>query len=335
MEIEYKHQMSAHCENGVISSLLGFHGISLSEPMAFGIGSGLFFIHFPFIKMHGIPVTAFRPMPGMIFNRVMKKMGIKVHSQRFRKPDTSMKELDKLLALGIPVGLVVGVYHLTYFPAPLRFHFNGHNIVVCGKKGDQYLVSDPVMEEKTWISYEDLKRVRFARGTYSPRGKMYYIRSVPAELPSMKDIVSKSIKQNCFAMLKIPGKIAGVEGISYLGRRVKKYKQKHSERKANLYLGQIVRMLEEIGTGGAGFRFLYAAFLQESARLLGDDTLRDYAHQLTDIGDMWRNFSSRAAQVCKNRSQEDTFESVGSLLEEIGVQEAMFFTELRKKVRKA
>ncbi len=330
MEINFKHHMSAHCENGAVVSMLHHYGVTgITEPMVFGLGSGLFFIHFPFIKMHGIPVTAFRPMPGMIFNRVMKKMRIKVCSRRFKDEDKAMDALDKLLEEGIPVGLVVGVYHLTYFPAPLRFHFNGHNIIVCGKKGNDYLVSDPIMEEKTWISYEDLKRVRFAKGTYSPRGKMYYVKSVPEGVKITEKMIKKSIRQNCFAMLRIPGKIAGVQGIAYLGKRVKKYDQKLSPRKASLYLGQIIRMLEEIGTGGAGFRFLYAAFLEESARLLGDQKLQEQALALTAIGDRWRDFSVRSAQVCKGRSQEDDYVSVGELLVAISMEEKKFFKGLR------
>ena len=35
------------------------------------------------------------------------------------------------------------------------------------------------------------------------------------------------------------------------------------------FLGNIVRMQEEIGTGGGGFRFMYAAFLQEAGDVLG------------------------------------------------------------------
>ena len=49
---------------------------------------------------------------------------------------------------------------------------------------------------------------------------------------------------------------------------MKRWPKKLGDKKASLYLGQVVRMLEEIGTGGAGFRFIYAAFLQESAKIL-------------------------------------------------------------------
>lgn len=48
MKIPFEHRQSAHCENGVVSNLLRFHGMEFDEPMVFGIGAGLFFSLFPF-----------------------------------------------------------------------------------------------------------------------------------------------------------------------------------------------------------------------------------------------------------------------------------------------
>ena len=64
MKVEFQHRQSAHCENGVTSNLLRFYGVDLSEPMVFGIGSGYFFSHMPFIKLNGMAVTSFRVLPG-------------------------------------------------------------------------------------------------------------------------------------------------------------------------------------------------------------------------------------------------------------------------------
>ena len=45
MELQLQHKPAAHCENGTISNLLRFYGVEVSEPMAFGLSSGLFFVH--------------------------------------------------------------------------------------------------------------------------------------------------------------------------------------------------------------------------------------------------------------------------------------------------
>jgi len=50
MQIDFTHKQSAHCENGVVSNLMRHNGFDVSEPMVFGIGSGLLFSYLPFLK---------------------------------------------------------------------------------------------------------------------------------------------------------------------------------------------------------------------------------------------------------------------------------------------
>ena len=45
MITDFKHLQAAHCENGVTTNLLQAAGATkLTEPLAFGIGSGLFYV---------------------------------------------------------------------------------------------------------------------------------------------------------------------------------------------------------------------------------------------------------------------------------------------------
>ena len=53
-----------------------------------------------------------------------------------------------------------------------------------------------------------------------------------------------------------------------MAKLIRKWPKKKGTKSANHYLGQIVRMQEEIGTGGGGFRYIFAAFLQESSKVL-------------------------------------------------------------------
>lgn len=331
--MEFDHKMAAHCENGVISNLLRYHGIELSEPMIFGIGSGLFFSFLPFLKYDGIPTTTFRPLPGVIFGNTTKALGIKMHVEKFRNPDKAMLLLDENLNKGIPTGMVVGVFHLTYFPAPYRFHFNAHNIIAFGKENGLYFISDPVMENVETISYDDLKRVRFAQGIFKPKGKMYYIKEIPDELDVNKAII-KGLKRTINTMVKLPGPIIGVTGMKYLSKRLKHWPAKYGDKKAARYLGQIVRMQEEIGTGGAGFRFLFAAFLQESAEKLQIARLNDLSLDMTKIGDKWREFSVISGRLCKGReSANETYDRIADLLYEIAEDEKQLYLEIEKAIK--
>lgn len=334
-----EHRMAAHCENGVISDMLRFYGINLSEPLIFGLASGLFFSHIPFVKMSGMAVTSFRTFPGVFFKRVARQLGIKIATRRYLNKRHAMDELDRVLSSGRPVGCVVGMYFLPYLPIEYRFHFNGHNICICGKdeQSGEYTVCDPNATEKVKLSTKDLVKVRFAKGgTYPLLGQMYWVKSVPDELPELKPLVVKAIKKNCKIMTCQPRWInfAGVNGIYYLSKRIRRWEATMGKRRAALNLAHVIRMLEEIGTGGAGFRFVYSAFLQEAATITGIETLNEYSRRMTAIGDQWREFALMSSRVFKKRNGESyTYDQLGDILFNIAREEETFYNDLYKLMK--
>ena len=331
METNFTHHQSAHCENGVASNLLKNNGFDISEPMIFGIGSGLFFIYIPFLQVNFAPAISYRPMPGTIFNKAAKRLGFKVKRVKFSNPEAAQKALDENLKNNIPTGLQVGVFNLTYFPDEYRFHFNAHNCVAYGKTDTHYLISDPVMEHVTTLTHDELNKVRFAKGAFAPKGQMYYPTSIPKEA-ALPQAIIKGIKETCRDMLA-PVPIVGVKGIRTVARKIPKWAAKLGIKKTNHYLAQIVRMQEEIGTGGGGFRFIYAAFLQEAAVILGNDKLKELAAEMTIIGDMWRDFAVNASRIYKNRSvQEDAYNAISNELLAIADKEEVFFKKLKMAI---
>ena len=333
MKTEFKHLQAAHCENGVTANLLQSAGAEkLTEPLAFGIGSGLFYVQLPFLKINNGPAIAFRTMPGLIFKRTCDSLNIPVFRKKFSSREAGKKYLDDCLAKGQPVGAQVGVYYLTYFPKEYRFHFNAHNMIVFGKEDGRYLISDPVMETATSLTDYELDRVRFAKGAFAPRGQLYYPleKKIVTDEQMAKAIV-KGIKRNVTHMLRIPGNIAGVNGIAGPGKKIKKWKDKLGPQKAGLYLAQLVRMQEEIGTGGGGFRYIYGAFLQEAHAFHPIDELLDISKIFTVAGDKWRTAAVQAAGIYKGRigSQAD-FDVMGDYLIEISEIEKKAFQALSK-----
>jgi len=331
MQLEFNHTQSAHCENGVASNLLKHQGIELSEPMIFGLGSGLFFVYLPFIKVNFSPAFSYRPMPGWIFKRAAKLLGVKIKRQKFNSPQKAQEALDQNLKNNIPTGLQVGVYGLTYFPDEYRFHFNAHNLVVYGKTDTDYLISDPVMQHTTTLSHQELEKVRFAKGALAPKGHLYYPVYVPKEI-NWEKAIRKAIKKNCNDMLA-PIPIVGVKAIRTVAKNIAKWPDKIGIAKTNHYLGQLIRMQEEIGTGGGGFRFIYAAFLQEAADILNNEKLREFSKEMTQIGDMWRDLAVQIARVYKKRSNEqDVYALLSKNMLEIADKEEAFFKKLRKAI---
>lgn len=331
MEKRFEHIQSAHCENGVTTALLRHRGVGfITEPLAFGIGSGLFYIQIPFLTVNNGPAISFRTMPGAIFSRTCKSLGIEVVRKQFSSENKAEAYIEKLVNDGVPVGCQVGVFHLPYFPAEYRFHFNAHNLIVFGKEDGQYKVSDPVMEITTSLSPAELTRVRFAKGPLSPKGQAYYpIIQGEVDENVVRKAIIKGIKRNIRDMLKIPGGFAGIKGIKYTANRVRNWREKLGVRKAGLFLGQIVRMQEEIGTGGGGFRFLYAAFLEEAHAFLPDDELLRISEEFTRAGDLWRSNAVKMAGIYKGRTTGQTdFDEVADRMEEIMEVEKRAFQRL-------
>jgi len=331
MQIDFTHHQSAHCENGVVSNLMKHNGFNVSEPMVFGIGSGLLFCYIPFLMVNHAPAITYRAMPGFIFKRFAKRVGISIKREKFKSPQKAKERLDANLKANNPVGLQVGVYNLSYFPDEYRFHFNAHNLVVYGKQDNTYLISDPVMEKVTTLTDKQLEKVRFAKGAFAPKGHIYYPTKLPKEL-ELKSAIVKGIKHTCRDMLA-PVPVVGVKGIKFIANKIRKWPKSVGIKKTNHYLGQIVRMQEEIGTGGGGFRYIFAAFLQEAAGVLENPKLKELSVEMTKIGDLWRDFAVDASRLYKNRSNKtDGYNDVADQLEHIANLEKQFFKTLKKAV---
>jgi hypothetical protein len=332
IKLSIEHQQSSHCETGVISTLLRSKGLDISEPMAFGLSSALAFVYLPIVKLGGLPLIAYRMPPKTIIKTVCKKLKVDLHSQTFSNQDKGMKALDDELAKGNLVGLQTSVYWLPYFPEDMRFHFNAHNLVVYGKTDEgNYLISDPVFEHLVECPSKDLQRARFAKGALAAKGRMYVVRQVPEQVDLTPHIYS-AIKKTARMMNGMPvpfiGNFFGAKGIKTLAKKISSL-SKSKPKYQKLFLGNIVRMQEEIGTGGAGFRFMFASFLNESAEITGNIKLQSIAKQTTAIGDNWREFAMEAVLFCKKR-KELTLDNVADKLTSCAVQEQSLRADLLK-----
>lgn len=320
----FTHRHAAHCESGVMANLLTHHGAPVSEAAAFGLARALTFAYLPFVKVNGFPLIAYRMPPKAIIRGLQRPFGARMRFETFRDEASGERRLDALLAEGRLVGAQTSVYWLPYFPPEMRFHFNAHNLIVYGREGGEYLVSDPVAEMAVRCPREDLGRARFAKGVLAPKGLLYTLESL--ERPEPPPAVWRAaVRANARQMLA-PFPLVGVRGIRTLARAVARLDP--AAERSREWVGHVVRMQEEIGTGGAGFRFLYAAFLQEAAARGECPALEAQADALLAIGDAWREFALRAARMIRGR-EAFVPATLGALLGALSAREAAFFRDLR------
>jgi len=253
---------------------------------------------------------------------------VRLKMQKFRSPQAGQQALDQALTEERLVGLQTSVFWLPYFPPEMRFHFNAHNLIVYGKEQNDYLISDPVFESVQRCTAEDLQRARFAKGALAPKGLMYYFENQPdltqIDLPNL---IRKAIRKNAKHMLA-PLFFVGVKGIRTVAKQIEKLANHPSEKYKRLYLGHIVRMQEEIGTGGAGFRYLYAYFLEQAANICQEPKYKQASEHMTEIGDMWRQFAGLCVKQCKKPTTEG-HKTVADYLLEIADKEQYIWQTLR------
>ena len=330
MPDSFVHSHASHCESGVMSSLLRHHGLPMSEAMAFGLASALSFAYLPFIRINGLPLVSYRMPPRAIIKGLERSLGLDMRFETFRSPPAGMERLDALLDAGKLVGLQTSVFWLPYFPPDLRFHFNAHNLLVYGRELDDYLISDPVAEAPVRCAREDLRRARFAKGVLAPKGLLYFLTRPPAP-PDWVRLGRRALARTARIMLA-PLPLVGVHGMKLLARQIERLPLADGGERARLYMGNIVRMQEEIGTGGGGFRFLYASFLQELAAKTGYAALDGLASRLVEIGDRWREFALAAARMIRGRDALSP-PALAARLRALAADEKFFFQSLHRAQR--
>lgn len=298
----FPNQRREHCETGSLQNLMKYYGIELSEDMAFGIGGGLYFLYCPFIKLGKFPFPIMRTRPGSVFRNVSKRVGLSMHEMTFGNDKAkSIEALNKLVDNSIPVVLVVNVYHLPYLdhalPPDDKLNFNGHNMIVIGREDSTYHISDCDMkleDEYYTIEERDLNITRFMPGANAPHGRLFYFDKPDLgkfEHFDYRPACIAGLKEVCYNMTNIPIHYFGFKGIKHMGNVIRKWDKKFCFREISLGLLFYYRILEMAGTGGSGYRYIYARFLKECAALFQDESLETYSETLVKAADSWRAFT--------------------------------------------
>jgi hypothetical protein len=322
--------MFAHCESGAVTAQLNHHGLNITEAMVFGISGGIFFGYFNLPTMD-FPTFVLRNQPSRIRKTAAKRLGVKVVSKTFKSSNQGMEALDCLLDQDIPVGVQVDFFFMDYIPSYARAHFNAHYINVVGRDDRGYLISDSYSPTIARLNRETLARARSVGGQFAPRNLLFYIESIPDAI-DYRSAIRGGIKQAVFNMLSIPVPFLGVRGIHYLGNRILSWpKLARDVEHLSHEIMMIHIILEDRGTGGGGFRFLYASFLQEASRMLASDELAQLSKEMMENGNRWREISLFVARIGKKRDLgQDRLKELRSLLHDRAEVERTLFGRLRK-----
>lgn len=248
-----------HCETSALGVLLRHQGITLSEPMLFGLGCGLSFIYWD-SKQQTLPFVGGRTKPFEVITTLSRRLGLTLSVAETSSPKKAWEQVAEPVRRGTPVGLQLDSYHLDYFTS--RVHFAGHMAALIGYDDTTaYLIDTAQQGGSVSTSLESLARARAERGPMAARHRSFTIDEGIAR-PITPSIVLGAIVDSADAFLTPPIANLGCRGITTLSRKMPSWPTRISDPSTGL--PTIALLMERGGTGGGLFRNLYRDFLLEA-----------------------------------------------------------------------
>ena len=286
----YVHHTGHHCETTAFRNVLAHAGMDLSEEMLFGLGEGLGFIYW---FMKGKKVAMPYPFVGYRGGKVVEviakgaaRLGVGCKAVETGSAQRAYDNVARLLASATPVCVYVDMAGLPYMHLPEEAHFGGHAIALyrIDEADGTARVSDCLDEPQT-ITLDDLARARASTHQPFPPKNRHLELKLPTHRPALEDAVSDAIGANARAMAEPPISNFGLKGLLRFAAEVKKWPAMLSPDSLLWALVYAFVYIETGGTGGRGFRPMYARFLREAHALTGGPNLLEAAELYERCGE--------------------------------------------------
>ncbi|MEU5592764.1 BtrH N-terminal domain-containing protein [Streptomyces sp. NPDC020298] len=304
-----------HCETTVLGVLLGHQGIDLSEPMLFGLGSGLSFIYWDSKNM-GFPFLGGRVKPFDLTRNLATGLGLELLVHETTSPRRAWENVVGSIGAGRPVGLQLDSHYLDYFTS--KAHFGGHVVAMYGYDDhDAYLVDTDQQGGAVSTSLTSLAQARAARGPMTAKHRSFTL-AVPGDLTIPQDQIIPAITACAEAFLDPPIANLGYRGIEKAGKLVRTWLQRTDDPQRDL--PQAALLMEKAGTGGALFRNLYRDFLAECTQHLDSGHLHTGHRLYTEAAALWTEVAALIAKAGETGNAQCLVQA-GSILRDLSRME--------------
>ncbi|MGW0989983.1 BtrH N-terminal domain-containing protein [Streptomyces sp. NPDC002486] len=271
-----------HCESTSLVNLLGQHGVDLSEPLVFGLGSGLSFTYWR-TKQMPAPFLGGRVKPDRLTAHVTEVLGLRLRVRETSSEKRAREQLLQDLDSGTVVGLKLDRYELDYSTDDYRFA--AHYVACVGYDGDRFALVETRPLGLRWASGESLTRARSARGPMSSRNLSFTIAPPDGPLPDLGEAARRAVRTTAESFLNPPIANLGFKGMHKAADLMPGWiDDLASPREA---LVEMATIMEEGGTGGGLFRTMWADFLAETAELTGAAEFRDLSDAYRLVSRTW------------------------------------------------
>jgi hypothetical protein len=258
----YVHTPGNHCGSTALRNLLAFHGIELSEEMAFGLGAGASFYYLTL--KDSSPSRWFNGRTARLEESFRDLTGAALEMRTFTAGDDGAWEAarDEVDA-GNPALLLTDIYHLDHYGNSA--HFPGHAVVLAGYDDEVAQLSDTAFEDLQTTRLENLARARHSgHPAYPLEGHMFTV-SDTVDRGRLEAAIPRAIERAAKEMVEPSfGEFAGLAAIDRLAAEAGSWPEVAEDWQWCARFAY--QVIERRGTGGGAFRLMYSRFLEEAGR---------------------------------------------------------------------
>ncbi len=300
------HRPGVHCDSSALRDVFECHGFRFSEAMIFGLGSGLGFIYW---KSKQMPYPFAGGRIGDLDENLCSNLGVtmKVHKTTSRK--RAYQALKELISQDVPVLIHVDMPYLKYLGLPEEAHFGAHSVVVAGIDEERGItfIADTAFRDLQTATLKELEEARASKAKPFPAENKWFTFEFPPKLTPIDQATKNAIRKTVENMLYPPVRNFGVKGIRRFATEIIKWPKEYPPEKFPSLYEVAYGFIEEFGTGGGCFRYLYSKFLKEAGEVLEDERLADSSKKYHEVGEKWTHVARLIRDIprmAKKNSEE-------------------------------
>jgi len=259
----FRHVPGHHCGSTALRNLLGYHGIELSEEMAFGLGAGACFYYV--VLDDASPTRWFNGRTARLEENFDQLTGAALELRTFEQGDDGAWEAAREeVDAGNPVLLLTDLYYLDHYGNSA--HFPGHAVVLAGYDEEYAHLSDTGFEQlQTTTRLEDLDKARHSGHPAYPLAGHMFTASGGVAQEQLKAAIPAAIDRAAQAMVASEfGEFSGLGAVERLAKEAGSWPEVAEDWQWCARFGY--QVIERRGTGGGAFRLMYSRFLEEAGR---------------------------------------------------------------------
>lgn len=321
---KWVHITGKHCGSTALRDLSHFYGYPFSEGLCFGLGCGLGVAYLFADFMSPTRIVHLRTMS--LEPDFFENLNIPFLWRQETNSQKALEEAKECVSRGIPVLLRTDIYHMKYYNSST--HFPGHIVVMWGfddEKKEVYL-SDTHFDGLMTLSYDDFMNARKS-GPPIPLENDWSPVQFNSHVLPLEEAMRRALRKTVREMLETqeyPIGKKGAEAIKAVADELETWKDTKDSSWCFRFGYQVI---EKRGTGGGGFRRLYAEFLKECEDKLPELRGLDGEKKMTRIADIWTRVSEDFRLLSEDMSAGN-FKNAKENLMQVYDAEKNFFTEL-------